>query len=52
MSDLIQRYNYDAFTPEDFEPWMNFQANPPLDQPAPDFPLWRLDDDAEVPTCR
>jgi len=47
MSDLIQRYNYDAFTPENFEPWMNFQASPPLGQPAPDFPLWRLDDGAE-----
>ena len=43
--DLLSRYNYDAFIPQNFEPWMNFDASPPLGQPAPDFPLWSLDGD-------
>ncbi len=42
-SDLLSRYNYDAFVPANFEPWLNFEASPPLGQPAPDFPLWKLD---------
>jgi hypothetical protein len=42
-SDLVARYNYDAFVPKNFEPWMNFDASPPLGQVAPDFPLWNLD---------
>jgi hypothetical protein len=41
--DLISRYNYDAFVPEKFEPWMNFESSPPLGQRAPDFSLWELD---------
>ncbi len=41
--NLLARYNYDAFIPATFEPWMNFAASPPLGQPAPDFPLWALD---------
>jgi hypothetical protein len=41
--DLLNRYNYDAFVPEKFEPWMNFDTSPPLGQRAPDFPLWNLD---------
>ena len=41
--DLLSRYNYDAFVPEKFEPWMNFETSPPLGRQAPDFPLWRLD---------
>ena len=44
--ELMQRYNYDAFIPENFEPWMNFDQSPPLGQPAPDFPLWHLDGQA------
>ena len=40
---LITRYNYDSFMPEKFMPWMNFEASPPVGQPAPDFPLWDLD---------
>lgn len=40
---LITRYNYDAFVPEKFEPWMNFDNSPPLGKTAPDFPLWALD---------
>ena len=42
-TNLLARYNYDAFVPEKFEPWMNFDASPPLGQLAPDFPLWDLD---------
>ncbi len=42
-TDLIARYNYDAFVPEKFEPWMNFAASPPLGRAAPDFPLWDLE---------
>jgi hypothetical protein len=41
--DPTSRYNYDAFIPEKFKPWLNFEASPPLGQKAPDFPLWRLD---------
>ena len=43
MDDLLHRYNYDSFTPEKFEPWLNFAASPPLGNVAPDFPLWNLD---------
>ena len=42
-ADLISRYNYDAFTPEKFAPWMRFDQSPALGQVAPDFPLTRLD---------
>jgi hypothetical protein len=41
-ADLVLRYNYDAFVPANFEPWMNFDASPPLGQRAPDFSLWDL----------
>lgn len=40
---LVAEYNYDAFVPGKFERWLNFDASPPLGQPAPDFPLWDLD---------
>lgn len=40
---VISRYNYDAFVPEKFEPWLNFEASPYLGSRAPDFPLWHLD---------
>jgi hypothetical protein len=39
---LVARYNYDAFVPEKFEPWMRFGESPPLGAAAPDFPLWTL----------
>jgi hypothetical protein len=44
MSDdeLIKRYNYDSFVPDNFMPWMRFEASPTLGDPAPDFPLWDL----------
>ncbi len=41
--DLLTRYNYDEFISEKFQPWLNFEASPPLGEPAPDFPLWDLD---------
>lgn len=42
--DLLSRYNYDEFVPAKFEPWMRFEASPPLGKPAPDFPLWHLNE--------
>lgn len=42
--ELTKAYNYDAFVPEKFEPWMNFSASFPLGQKVPDFPLWHLDE--------
>lgn len=42
-ADLLNRYNYDAFVPEKFEPWMRFDESPSLGQPGPDFLLTRLD---------
>jgi hypothetical protein len=41
--ELTVRYNYDSFTPENYEPWMNFEKSPSVGQAAPDFPLWTLD---------
>jgi hypothetical protein len=35
--DLLDLYNYDAFIPENFQPWMNFEVSPPVEEPAPDF---------------
>lgn len=40
--DLLSSYNYDAFVPEKFERWLNFDTSPPLGRPARDFPLWDL----------
>ncbi len=48
MDDIVTRYNYDAFVEEKIAPFMTFDASPPLGEPAPDFPLWRLDDRAET----
>ena len=41
--ELLEQYNYDEFVPEKFEPWLNFEASPPLGQAGLDFPLWTLD---------
>jgi hypothetical protein len=38
-TDLLSRYNYDAFVPKNFEPWMRFEESPPLGRVAPDFAL-------------
>lgn len=37
-------YNYDVFIGEKVEPWLNFDESPPLGEPAPDFPLTKLED--------
>lgn len=42
-SNLLKRYNYDSFVPENFEPWMRFNESPPVGSVAPDFPLWDLE---------
>ena len=47
-NDLLQRYNYDEFAPEMFMPWMRFDQSPPLGEAAPDFPLWQLEDRAQI----
>lgn len=41
--DLIRRYNYDVFSPENFEPWMRFDESPALGESVPDFTLWQLE---------
>lgn len=41
-ADLARLYNYDSFVEEKFGRWMNFENSPPLGEPAPDFPLGRL----------
>lgn len=43
MDDLLRRYNYDSFIPENFEQWMQFHNSPKLGEAAPDFPLTHLD---------
>jgi hypothetical protein len=45
-SDLTTAYNYDEFTPKKVLPWLSFESSPPLGRPAPDFPLWHLDQSA------
>jgi hypothetical protein len=42
--DLTTKYNYDSFIPENFGPWMRFEQSPSVGVPAPDFPLWDLDE--------
>lgn len=46
--EIVIRYNYDEFVPEKFQPWMRFDESPVLGEPAPDFPLVRLDDESTV----
>ena len=48
MSDLLKRYNYEVFSPETYTPWMNFADSPAIGEPAPDFPLWQLEDNQET----
>ena len=42
--DLISRYNYNSFTPQNFEPWMQFDNSPKVGVAAPDYPLWDLEE--------
>ena len=46
--DLIARYNYDECVPEKFETQMSFDQTPALAEPAPNFPLWNLEDGSET----
>ncbi len=41
--ELLLQYNYDEFVPEKFTRWMNFESSPIIGKPAPDFPVWNLD---------
>ncbi len=43
MDNLLTHYNYDSFTPANFEQWMNFENSPKTGLTAPDFPVWDLD---------
>jgi hypothetical protein len=43
MNELIEKYNFDEFTPAKVGPWMRFAESPKLGEPAADFPLWELD---------
>ena len=41
-------YNYDEFVPEKYEIFMRWDRSPPLGEPAPDAPLWLLEDRSET----
>jgi hypothetical protein len=41
--DLLERYNYRSFIPDNFMPWMRFDKSPALGETGPDIPLWTLD---------
>ncbi len=43
LKNLTDAYNYDIFIDDKIEPWLNFEASPPIGTPAPDFPLTTLD---------
>ncbi len=45
---LIEQYNYPIFAREYFELWMQFDESPVLGQPAPVFPLWKLENRQET----
>jgi len=48
MDDLLKKYNYQVFAPENFGPWMNFDKSPELGTQGSDFPLWTMEDQAET----
>jgi len=41
-------YNYEEFKIPDVEQWLNFENSPVTGATAPDFPLWRLEDQSET----
>ena len=47
-NDILKSYNYDEFVAEKFEPLMRFDKSPTLGTPAPDFPLWNLEDRQQI----
>ena len=42
--ELVARYNYVSFIPDNFMPWMKFDHSPEVGEEAPDFPLWNLEE--------
>jgi hypothetical protein len=40
---MPHEYNYKDFIPTEIEPHLCFDRSPVLGEPAPDFPLWDLD---------
>ena len=46
--DLVELYNYDSFVEGKFDLHMSFDDSPKLGKPAPDAPLWYLDDRRET----
>ena len=44
QSELVQPYNYAVFSEETVYPLMQFESSPRLGVPAPDYPLWDLDE--------
>ena len=46
--DILKNYNYNEFVTEKFEPLMRFDESPILGAPAPDFPLWNLENRQEI----
>ena len=46
--ELLALYNYDEFIPSKFGPWMRFDESPALGEKVADFPLWKMEDEAET----
>ena len=42
-SELLRKYNYDAFIPDNFDPWTRFDESPLLGSRVDDYPLWTLE---------
>lgn len=45
---LSKKYNYDSFTPQNFQPWLRFDDSPPLGERGPNFSLWTLNKEKVV----
>lgn len=41
-------YNYKKFIMPEVEQWLNFENSPATGSIAPDFPLWKLEDQSET----
>lgn len=41
-------YNYEKFIVPDVEQMLNFENSPATGSTAPDFPLWKLEDQSET----
>lgn len=42
---LIEKYNYESFTPDNFQPWMRFDESPTLGKRGPTFTLLTLQEE-------